>query len=105
MSEEYVNYAVCDERCRRLDEEDKRHNERLRQLEASLTEINRLAISTEKLAATMEQMLEEQKAQGQRISKLESRDGEKWRGVVKIAATAVLSAVIGAVLMMLGFKV
>lgn len=61
-------------------------------------------ISTEKLASTMEKMLEEQREQGKRISKLEGRDGEKWRSVAKIVATAVISAAIGALLMMIGIK-
>lgn len=104
MTEEFVTGTVCAERCKRLEEEDKRQNERLRTLENSVEEINRLAISTEKLASTMEKMLEEQKDQGKRISKLEGRDGEKWRGVVKIVATAVIGAVVGAVLMMIGLK-
>lgn len=104
MAEGYVSYGVCDERCKRLEEEDKRQNERIRALESSVAEINRLAVSTEKLASTMEEMLEEQKEQGKRISKLEGRDGEKWRSVVKIAATVVIGAVIGAVLAMIGLK-
>lgn len=104
MAEDFVPYPVCDERCKRLEEEDKRQNERIRALESSVAEINRLAVSTEKLASTMEEMLEEQKEQGKRISKLEGRDGEKWRSVVKIAATVVIGAVIGAVLAMIGLK-
>lgn len=104
MAEDFVPGNVCEARCKRLEDEDKRQNERIKVLEQSVGEINRLVVSTEKLASTMEQMLEEQKEQGKRISKLEGRDGEKWRGVVKIVATAVLGAVVGAVLMMIGLK-
>ncbi len=104
MSEEHVSEELCAERCQRLAEEDKRQNERLQALENRVGEINRLVVSTEKLAASMEQMVVEQKAQGVRIAKLEGRDGEKWREVVKVVATAVISAVIGAVLMMMGLK-
>lgn len=104
MSENYVTNDKCEECCKRLDRENERQNERLRQLEANVDEINRLAVSTEKLASTMEQMLAEQKEQGKRISKLESRDGEKWRDVIKTITTVVVSAVVGAVLMMIGLK-
>ncbi|MBD5113125.1 MAG: hypothetical protein HDT42_11445, partial [Ruminococcaceae bacterium] len=45
-----------------------------------------------------EQMCVEQREQGSRISKLEERDGEKWRSVVKTALTVIVSALIGAVL-------
>ena len=105
MAEDFATKAEHEEFRRRIDRENERQNERLKELEGNIEDINRLALSTERLATSMEQMLEEQKAQGQRISKLESRDGEKWRGVIKTVATAVLSAVVGAVLTMLGFKV
>lgn len=104
MAEEFIPRNECELRCKRLEDEDKRQNERIRALECSVAEINRLAVSTEKLASAMEEMLEEQKEQGKRISKLEGRDGEKWRSVVKIAATVVIGAVIGAVLAMIGLK-
>lgn len=104
MPEEYVPRTECELRCQKLEDEDKRQNERLKQLESSIGEIHRLTLSTEKLATSMEQMLVEQKAQGLRISKLEGRDGEKWRDIVKTVATVVISAVIGAVLVMIGIK-
>lgn len=104
LADECVKNEVCLERCKRLEEEDKRQNERLKQLEISIGEINPLAQNTEKLAVSIEQMVVEQRNQGVRISKLEGRDGEKWRDVVKIVATAVIGALIGAVLMMIGIK-
>ena len=87
-----------------MNAENERQNHRILKLEDTTEKINELAMSTEKLASTMEKMLEEQKEQGKRIVKLEGRDGEKWRSVAKIVATAVISAVIGAVLMMIGLK-
>lgn len=115
MSEEYVPRSEHEEFCKRLDRENERQNERLKALERSIDDINRLAISTERLATNMEKMVEEQKLQGDRISKLEEkqdtritklegRDGEKWREIVKTVVTVVVSAVIGAVLMMIGIK-
>lgn len=102
MPEGYVTYNVCCERCKRLEEEDKRQNERLTQLENSVDEINRLARSTEKLAANMELMLEEQKEQGRRISKLENRDGERWRKIVETVIAVVVSGVVGFMLAHIG---
>ena len=104
MPEEYVPRTECELRCRKLEDEDKRQNERIKQLESSIGEIHQLTLSTERLATTMEQMLVEQKAQGARISKLEGRDGEKWRDTVKTVVTVVISAVNGAVLMMVGLQ-
>ena len=95
MADEYVSLREHKEFAQRIDRENERQNERLKQLESSIDEINRLAISTERLASSMEQMLEEQKAQGKRISKLGDRDGEKWRQVVGYTITAIISLVLG----------
>lgn len=102
MADEYISIAICEERCKRLENEDKRQNERIKQIENSLAEINRLAISVEKLATSMGQMLDEQKEQGLRISKIEKRDGEKWRKLVETAITVVVSGVIGFLLANIG---
>lgn len=104
MTEEYVIPSVCDERCKRLEDEDKRQNERLKKLEASVEEIHSLSISTEKLATTMEQMLVEQKAQGERISKLEERDGKMWRKVVGYVLTAIIGVGLGFIFTHLGLQ-
>ena len=100
----YISRAEFDAVKEAFDAENARQNHRILKLEDMAEKINDLAISTEKLASTMEKMLEEQREQGKRISKLEGRDGEKWRSVAKIVATAVISAAIGALLMMIGIK-
>ncbi|MCI7759705.1 MAG: hypothetical protein MSH49_06735 [[Eubacterium] saphenum] len=104
MGEEYLLRAEFLAFKEAMNAENERQNHRILKLEDTTEKINELAMSTEKLASTMEKMLEEQKEQGKRIVKLEGRDGEKWRSVAKIVATAVISAVIGAVLMMIGLK-
>ena len=103
-SDYYISRAEFDAVKEAFDAENSRQNHRILKLEDMAEKINDLAISTEKLASTMEKMLEEQREQGKRISKLEGRDGEKWRAVAKIVATAVISAAIGALLMMIGIK-
>lgn len=104
MGEEYLLRAEFLAFKETMNAENERQNHRILKLEDTTEKINELAVSTEKLASTMEKMLEEQKEQGKRIVKLEGRDGEKWRSVAKIVATAVISGVIGAVLMMIGLK-
>lgn len=104
MADTYVSETTCEERCKRLEDEDRRQNERLRQLEANVAEINRIANNTEKLAMSMEQMVVEQKEQGARISKLEDRDGEKWRSTVKTVITVVATAIVTAALAFFGLK-
>ncbi len=104
MSEEYITRGEHKEFAERIAGETKRQNERIKSLEKSFEDITRLAISTEKLATNMEKMVAEQERQGVRISKLEGRDGEKWRNVVKVVGEIIIGAVIGAVLMMIGLK-
>ena len=47
-------------------------------------------------------MAETQKEQGEKLEKLESMDGEKWRTVVGYVVTAVIGIMIGFVFKQLG---
>lgn len=80
---------------KRMEDEHKRTSRRLSNLEDSIRTIQKLTISVEKLAISMESMLEEQKSQGMRLQVLESRDGENWRTVAKYAITAIIGAALG----------
>ena len=79
----------------RLDAENDRQNHRIDVLE-------RLTESVQKLAVNMENMVTEQKTQSERLSKLENRDGERWRSVVATALTALVGGIVAAVLSKLG---
>lgn len=104
MDEEYVTREVCEVRCKRLEDEDARQNHRIDKLEQTVEKIHELATATEKMADNMSKMLEEQKLQGQRLSTLESRDGQKWRKVAEVVGTVILTAAVTAVLMLVGLK-
>ena len=79
----------------RLDDENRRQNKRLDILEENAKAQTALAVSVERLATNMENMLKEQKEQGKRLETLESRDGEMWRKVAAYIATAIVGIVIG----------
>lgn len=98
MADECVPRTECELRCQKLEDEDRRQNERIKRLENSVEEIHHLTLSTESLAASVKQMLEEMTKHDGRISELEKRDGEKWRGLVKTAITVVVTAVVTAAL-------
>lgn len=104
MPDEYVTKAQHEEFKERLDAENERQNHRINKLESTIEKINDLAISTNELATTMKSMLEEQKNQGKRLSELESRDGKKWRDVVKTVIAVAVTAVVTAAMIALGFK-
>lgn len=80
---------------RRLEEENKRQDARIKTLEETVRKIGALATSVEKLAVSMQSMLKEQEKQGKRLGVLESRDGEKWRKVMGYIATAIVGVVLG----------
>ena len=91
--EEFAKRMVAENQ--RLDDENRRQNKRLDILEENAKAQTALAVSVERLATNMENMLKEQKEQGKRLETLESRDGEMWRKVVAYIATAIVGTVIG----------
>lgn len=104
MADEYVSKAEHNEFKERLDAENERQNHRISKLETTIEKINDLALSTNELATTMKSMLAEQKEQGKRLAELESRDGKKWRDVVKTVIAVAVTAVVTAAMIALGFK-
>lgn len=93
--EEPVTRPEYEEYKQRIEEEDVRQNRRIELLEEQTKQINNLTVSVEKLAQSVKTMAESQEAYGKRLETLEGRDGEKWRKVVEIVFTAVISGIIG----------
>lgn len=97
-----MTVAEHEEFRRRLEEEHSRTNKRLELLEESSERLNSLGTSIEKLALSMEGMLKEQIAQGERLEVLEKRDGENWRRLIWYLATAFIGAAAGYLAKMAG---
>ena len=95
MENDYVTKEVHEEFAKRMEEENRRQNERIKLLEENVRQIGSLTTSVEKLASNMESMVKEQEKQGTRLEALESRDGEMWRKVVAYIVTAVVGIVLG----------
>ena len=100
--EEYITRTEHNEFAKRVDEENRRQNDRLDSHDNTLRQILSISNSVEKLATHMEHMSEEQKSQGERLKVLEDRDGEKWRSVVSHIIVAVVTAVVAFILGKLG---
>ena len=100
--EEMISRREHEEFARRIDEENKRQNRRLEALEGDIDALQSLAQSVNKLAVNMESMIKEQEKQGERLEKLESRDGETWRTVVRYVLTAVVGIVVGFIFKQIG---
>lgn len=90
-----LSRAEHNEFAKRMEDEHTRQNKRISELEKAVESNNKLLISVERLALSMETMQKEQADQGERLEKLESRDGENWRKLVGYVISAVVGIIIG----------
>ena len=97
-----MTVALHEEFAKRMDEEHKRQNHRIEELEKAFEQNNKLLVSVEKLALSMENMQRELKTHNNRLDMIESRDGEMWRKVVGHVVTAVISIVAGFIFAQIG---
>lgn len=94
MDGNFLTVAVHNEYAKRMEDEHKRQNKRLTDLENKVEDIGSLTASVESLAKSVEQMAKAQEKQAKRLETLEGRDGEMWRKVIGYAATFVVGAVL-----------
>ena len=97
-----MTVALHEEFAKRMDEEHKRQNHRIEELEKAFEQNNKLLVSVEKLALSMENMQRELKVHNDRLDTIESRDGEMWRKVVGHVVTSVISIVVGFIFAQIG---
>lgn len=109
MSEEYISRPehesfaeLMKSENQRLHDEDARQNKRIDILEESVKNFSKVQASMEKMETVMTSTLKEIEKQGQRLERLESRDGEMWRKVVGYIVTAIVGIVIGFVFKQFG---
>lgn len=84
---------------KRLEDENKRQNKRLDQLEETVNQVivRQLASLTsaiDKLNTSIDNTIKTQDAIGERVKKLEDKDGDMWRTVVKCALSALVGGVV-----------
>ena len=99
MDGNYITRQEHEEFARRQDAENERQNRRIQLLEDNLRQINDLTVSVEKMAVNMENMLAEQKRQGDRLEELEKEPAETNRQIKLAVITSVIGTVAGAVVM------
>lgn len=100
--DEFLPVAVHEEYARRMEDEHRRQNRRIENLEETVTQIGDLTVSVSNLATSVKQMVDIQKEQSDRLKNLEARDGEMWRKVVAYAATFIVGAVLSFLLSNIG---
>lgn len=92
MENAYITRREFEEYQRRLDDKKAAWDKDLVEVKADVKEIRSLTTSVAELAQSMKAMTEEQKRQGQRLDKIESRDGESWRKFIGYILAALASA-------------
>ena len=97
-----ITRAEHEEFCKRIDAVNNRQNQRIKLLEEQTKQVTEIALSVRELAQSIKQMAETQKEQGEKLEKLESRDGEMWRKVTGYIITAIIGIVIGFVFQQIG---
>ena len=102
MDNAFISRVEYEEHDKRMEDEHRRMNHRISELEEATKRNNKLLISVEKLALNMENMQKEQQAQREEIEDLKSQPGKKWQEVTKYVVTTLIGAVIGYVLLQLG---
>lgn len=91
---EFVTVEVHTEFAKRIEEENKRQNHRIGELENAVKQIAELVTSVKILATQMEAMATEQKKQGDRLEEIEKKPAKRWDVVI----TGALSAIVGALM-------
>ena len=78
-----------------VEAEFRRVSHRLENVEGDVKSFQQIAVSVEKLALTMQGMLEEQKSQGARLDKIEHQPADRWNKLIEKVLELIIAAVIG----------
>ena len=102
MDSGYLSQAVHDEFAKRMEEEHKRQNKRIGDLETKVEDISDLTLSVASLAKSVEQMAKAQEKQGKRLEVLEQKPAKRWDSIVEKAILVVVTAFLTYALSQLG---
>lgn len=89
--EEFARHM--DSENQRRDDENKRQNKRIESLEESFKELNRLALSTERMAVSIQSLTTEITKQGERLENIESKPRKHWESLIAGILGAIAAAV------------
>ena len=102
MADDYLLRQAHEEFAGRMEDEHRRINHRLSKVEETIGEINRLTLSVQSLAESVQRMCKEQERQSERLQTLEDRDGDNWRALMKYLLTGIAGALAGFIASWLG---
>lgn len=99
MDGNFITRQEHTEFARRQDAENDRQNRRIQLLEDNMRQINALTVSVEKMAVNMENMLSEQKKQGEKLEILEKEPAENQKQIKLAVIASVIGTIAGAIVM------
>ena len=99
---DFLPFNVHEEYEKRMTAWNERQDARIAELEEMAKENQKMILSIEKLANSMEGMMKELHSQGSRLKAIEDRDGEMWRKVTGYIITAVVGILVGYVFQQIG---
>lgn len=91
----YVTENVFNEATKRIDDENRRQNERIAGLETNYQIVNQLSIHMERLATNMEAMAKELARQGTKLNDLEMKPAKRWDLVISTLISGIIGALVG----------
>ena len=100
--DDFVRHDVFEAKCARMEDENKRQNERLKKLEDVVEKISEIAASVQLLAQNMDTMSKELARQCEGLKRLEEEPADKWKKLTWLIVTGVGGAILGFVLSKLG---
>ena len=102
MDGNFLPMAVHNEYAKRMEDEHKRQNKRITDLENKVEDIGDLTASVASLAKSVEQMAKAQEKQGKRLEALEQKPAKRWDALVDKIVWAVAAALISFILARIG---
>lgn len=102
MDGNFLPMAVHQEYARRMEDEHKRQNKRISDLEEKVEDIGELTASVSSLAQSVELMAKTQEKQAKRLEALEQKPAKRWDTLVDKIIWAVAAALIAFLLARIG---
>ena len=96
--EEYITRREHDEYVKRMDDEHRRMNSRIKGLEAFAKEMQKMNTNIATLANNMKHILEEQHSQGVKLEALENDKNSNWDSLKKGIFSAIGAAIGGSII-------
>ena len=98
MDNDFISRREHDEYVKRMEDEHKRMNHRLINLEKIVNQIQEMNTNISELATNMKYILEEQREQGKRLDKIEDEPKSNWNTIKKGVFNAIGAAIGGGII-------